>query len=231
MTPVVLFDIDETLIGFRGSVDDAFRAHLAEVAPQAAVDGAWAHWESLGQRYYRRFLAGELSFAEQRRHRTRAFCAGLRIPLGPSEEAADQWLGAFLDRCEELLWAFPDVRPALRTLRAAGYRFGALSNNAHANQHRRLRLVGLREELDALVCCDDVGGLAKPDPRTFHAACRAMGVEPEEAVYIGDDLDVDAQGATAAGLRGYWLNRGGLAARAFPRTVTGLEELARELVG
>jgi len=32
-------------------------------------------------------------------------------------------------------------------------------------------------------------------------------VAPQEAVYVGDDLILDVQGAQRAGLRGVWMNR------------------------
>ena len=52
-------------------------------------------------------------------------------------------------------------------------------------------------------------GCAKPDPRIFQAACTALGVVPGQAIYVGDDLLADVQGARAAGLRSVWLNRSG----------------------
>ena len=36
-----------------------------------------------------------------------------------------------------------------------------------------------------------------------------MGVEPGAAWFIGDDVEADARGAEAAGLRGIWLDRQG----------------------
>ncbi|HBZ05066.1 MAG TPA: hydrolase, partial [Massilia sp.] len=45
------------------------------------------------------------------------------------------------------------------------------------------------------------------DPAIFHAGCAALGVAPHEAVYVGDDLILDVQGAQRAGLRAVWMNR------------------------
>ena len=50
---------------------------------------------------------------------------------------------------------------------------------------------------------------AKPDPRTSELACLRLGVPARAAVYVGDQREVDALAATAAGLRGIWLNRNG----------------------
>jgi putative hydrolase of the HAD superfamily len=54
-------------------------------------------------------------------------------------------------------------------------------------------------------------GAAKPHARIFQAACERFGVEPGDAVYVGDRLDTDAIGAASAGLRGVWLDRNGAA--------------------
>src|SRR5262249_39854330 len=88
MVRVVIFDVDDTLIDFRGAVAAGFRDYLADVAPDiAASDGdeARAHWDRLGDRYFARYLAGELTFPEQRRHRTLAFCADYQIVIDPGD--------------------------------------------------------------------------------------------------------------------------------------------------
>ena len=43
----------------------------------------------------------------------------------------------------------------------------------------------------------------------FVEACRRLGTEPGRTAYVGDELDVDARAAVAAGLRGIWVDRPG----------------------
>jgi putative hydrolase of the HAD superfamily len=50
-------------------------------------------------------------------------------------------------------------------------------------------------------------GVAKPDSRIFHYACSIAGVQPERALHIGDDPELDLIGARRAGLQGAWLVR------------------------
>ena len=57
-----------------------------------------------------------------------------------------------------------------------------------------------------LGCIDDLG-FGKPDPRIWHLACERLGVPPGRTAYVGDELDIDARAACAAGLRGVWLDR------------------------
>jgi len=92
---------------------------------------------------------------------------------------------------------------ALRTLGALarrGIRLGIISNF-----DTRLRGLYNRFALDrmfaVLVCSAEVE-LEKPDPAIFTLACDCAGVRPNEAVHVGDDLEVDVAGARAAGLVG-----------------------------
>lgn len=50
--------------------------------------------------------------------------------------------------------------------------------------------------------------LGKPSPEFFHLAVRDMGLEPEEAVMIGDDAEFDVSAAIMAGLQGILVRTG-----------------------
>ncbi len=54
--------------------------------------------------------------------------------------------------------------------------------------------------VDAIVDSSQVG-FAKPDPRIFHAALRAMDTTAEETVHVGDSLSADVRGAVGVGIR------------------------------
>lgn len=47
----------------------------------------------------------------------------------------------------------------------------------------------------------------KPDAEIFHRACRRLGVEPAEAVHVGDSVAEDLEGARGAGLHALLLDR------------------------
>jgi putative hydrolase of the HAD superfamily len=52
-----------------------------------------------------------------------------------------------------------------------------------------------------------VEGVEKPDPAIFRLALDRMGVEPAEAVYVGDSVQFDVEPATALGMVGVLLDR------------------------
>ncbi|MBK4734859.1 HAD family hydrolase [Noviherbaspirillum pedocola] len=95
---------------------------------------------------------------------------------------------------------FPDVHPVLDRLR------GRLLLGSISNGVADLETIGMAHYFKASVAAHRFG-TAKPDPAIFHAGCEALGVAPEEAVYVGDDPLLDVEGAQKAGLRAVWLKR------------------------
>jgi putative hydrolase of the HAD superfamily len=97
---------------------------------------------------------------------------------------------------------YEDVLPALAELGALAV-IGTISNG-----NADLETIGLAHHFQFSLSAS-AHGSAKPDPAIFLAACAALGVAPQEAVYVGDDILLDVQGAQRAGLRAVWLNRTG----------------------
>jgi putative hydrolase of the HAD superfamily len=96
---------------------------------------------------------------------------------------------------------FDDALPTLDFL-ADRFPVVALSNG-NADLHR----IGLSRFFRASIHAREFG-VGKPDPRIFHAAAGAAGVQPEEVLHVGDDMMLDVLGALNAGMQAAWLNRG-----------------------
>lgn len=112
---------------------------------------------------------------------------------------ADQAMAVFADARNQVS-LYDDVVPALKVL-SQRVLLGSVSNG-----FADLREIGLASHFRTSIAAREFG-CAKPDPRIFLAACDALGVAPHEALYVGDDLLLDVQGAQQAGLRGAWMNR------------------------
>lgn len=97
---------------------------------------------------------------------------------------------------------YDDVLPGLLRLKGR-VRIGSVTNG-----NADLQTIGLARHFDASVSAPAFG-IAKPDPRIFREACNLLGVAPQEALYVGDDLLLDVQAAQRAGLRAVWMNRVG----------------------
>lgn len=67
--------------------------------------------------------------------------------------------------------------------------------------HDKLAALGLAGRFDVVVSAVDADVDAfKPDPRGYLAAAAQWGVPPQSVLYVGDRMEVDAQGAIAAGM-------------------------------
>jgi len=93
---------------------------------------------------------------------------------------------------------FDDTLETLERLRAAGYRLGIISN-WNENLPNELSQLGLDRYFDFVVVSSLVG-VAKPSPEIFHIALERAGCQPEEALYVGDNVMDDCLGARRAGL-------------------------------
>lgn len=221
----VLWDIDDTLFDYGGAERAGMRAHLAhEGLPDGydSVEQALDRWRDLTVRHWQRFAAGEVDFPGQRWDRVRDF---LGLPLPDAE--AEEWFERHRLHYEAAWALFPDAVPALDGL-AGGYRHAVLSNSAFDHQDRKLRALGVRDRFEVLLCAVELG-VSKPEAAAFQAACDALGLPPHEVAYVGNEPDIDARGATEAGLLGIWLDRPGTGGRPDLTRITGLAELAATL--
>ena len=100
---------------------------------------------------------------------------------------------------------YDDVLPGLLRLKGRAL-LGSISNG-----NADLHTIGLSHHFKVSVAAHQLG-CAKPEAAIFHAACTQLGVAPQDAVYVGDDVLLDVRGAQQAGLRAVWLNRNGSSA-------------------
>ena len=114
---------------------------------------------------------------------------------------------------------FPAAVDILAEL-AENYTLAALTNG-NADFER----LGLDRYFAFGYCAAEVGA-KKPDPAMFERAMVHAGVEPAEAVHVGDHAVDDVQGAAAVGMATIWVNLAG-ADESPPATatVTRLEDV------
>jgi putative hydrolase of the HAD superfamily len=118
---------------------------------------------------------------------------------------------------------YPDVLPALEDLRGRGVTL-VVASNWDCSLPEWLGPAGITELVDGVVTSAEVGA-PKPDVRVFERALAIAGAEPSEALHVGDKVDNDVEGATAAGVRAVLLQREGEPPRGL-EAVRSLRELA-----
>lgn len=116
----------------------------------------------------------------------------------PSEKAL-QALDVFV-QARQVVTLFDDALSFLDAI-AARFPVAALSNG-----FADVGIVGIGKYFTTSVSAHLVG-IAKPDRRIFDITARALGVANEEVLHIGDDFELDVQGALAAGMQAYYVSR------------------------
>ena len=100
---------------------------------------------------------------------------------------------------------YPDVRPTMTTLAAAGYRLAIFGNQP---ARRTLDLQALELPVETIAMSDEME-LAKPDPAYYARVLELLGGPSSTSVaHVGDRMDNDVLPAAAAGLRSIWIRRG-----------------------
>jgi len=116
---------------------------------------------------------------------------------------ADEFRRHFVERADQLMAdrtkLFAAVPGVLQRLRSAGLRLGLVSTKFRYRLEDILRRDGLLQLFDVIVGSDDVRE-PKPDPEGLRHALAQLGVDPEDAIYVGDSV-VDAETAARAGVR------------------------------
>ncbi len=122
---------------------------------------------------------------------------------------------AFLEECEESYWdtvqnqtfLFPETLDTLEKLSLACRL--ALITNTQGQKNTGKHRISLFPDLDrffrVVVVAGEAGIPAKPDPSPFLVCLERLGIEPSEAVYVGDDWRIDICGARNAGIDPVWL--------------------------
>jgi putative hydrolase of the HAD superfamily len=203
-----LIDIDDTLLDNKSAIRHAISRIAAAYLPSDTdIDEAAAFFRADRHGRYRAFSRGEIDSRTQRKLRAEDLHAHFGGPAFADDDAMTTWIREFDDAYRDGWQVHVDALPFLATLDALGLPYGVLSKARRAQQVAKMAKVGLAH-IPLLVCVDDFG-FGKPDPRVFEEACRLLGTEPSETLYVGDEFDIDAAAAVHAGLIGVWLDRPG----------------------
>jgi putative hydrolase of the HAD superfamily len=102
---------------------------------------------------------------------------------------------------------YPEVKDVLSELRLRGLKIGLISNGYEEEINLILEKVNLaKATLDVIVGVDTIRQV-KPSPDIFKYAISKLDVKPEEAIFVGDTVDVDYRGAENAGLHALLIDR------------------------
>ena len=208
--PVVILDLDDTIINFTGMAEELWRVICDESAPGMGLDGATLHaalmtervafWADPALNQFGRHNLGEAS----RMVVGRAFAA---LGAGTTEQAA-ALARQYSERRHDLIHLHEESIATIETLRERGHRLAMITNGGAESQRAKIVRFDLAKHFDYILVEGEFGH-GKPDERVYRHVLMELGVEARDTMMVGDDLERDVAGPQKVGMRGVWVDRAG----------------------
>lgn len=167
-------------------------------------------------------------------YRTAAWTKGLAA-LGIDDANLGEELGErFVAERKEAPYLYEDTFAVLDELKGK-YQLVLLTNGAPSLQNLKLEITPeIAPYFDHIIISGDFGK-GKPDASIFEYVMEKAGIQAEEAIMVGDNLNTDILGSSRVGMRNVWINRennvpNGVVTPTYEiDSLTALVELVKEL--
>ncbi len=116
------------------------------------------------------------------------------------------------------VFLLPDAIETLACL-SRSFPLHIITNGFEEVQHIKLETSGMGRFFDQVIT-SEAAGVKKPDPGIFKFALQKARAKANESLMVGDDLEVDVEGARAAGMDAVFFN---------PQQLNGWKSEAREI--
>jgi putative hydrolase of the HAD superfamily len=198
----VLFDLDNTLVHRRRSIDAYADVFVRHYASHLNIDDPALVAELIASQDNGGYLPADSPHPNIRT----AVASGLsellhwRHPVNEAELAA-HWVEHFPARTVEM----PGAHTLIKALLERRITIAIISNGTQRSRERTLACLPFAQHVTLLVS-SEAAGWRKPDPGIFLHAAQALGVEPGQCIYVGDHPINDVRGAASAGMTPVWLS-------------------------
>jgi phosphoglycolate phosphatase len=180
---MILIDVDGTLVDSVPDLAYCVDAMMERLGRPPRGEAAVRNWVGNGvERLVRRALIGQLDGEPDEADFERAYPVFLEL---------------YRENTSKRSVLYPGIREGLDYLAAAGYPLGCVTNKAAQFTEPLLRDLGVRDSF-SIVISGDTLPRRKPDPMPLLHAAEFFGVEPADALMVGDSVS-DVKAARAAG--------------------------------
>ena len=210
---VIYFDAVGTLFGVKGSVGEQYAKVAADFGVKLDADlinrSFYQSFQSAPKIAFPDLPQSDIPIAEYEWWRSLAektfSQTGDLIKFADFEDFFKALYAYFASA--EPWFVYEEVRLALDTWQKQEITLGVLSN-FDSRIYKVMAALDLADYFKSITISTEVGA-AKPDTQIFEAALSKHQIDgsPNLAWHIGDSFGEDYQGATAAGITAFWLNR------------------------
>ena len=208
LSPVIIFDLDDTIIADSEMSERCWEKVCATFAPRLGD----APGDTL-LKTIREIRRGNLA----RRERLETRGSDLRTVRQNLLSSAFDFLGindaslvqemtdSYMGLKSEIVQPYPGAKDILRRLKQDGIRLAMITNGPASEQQAKINRADLGRLFESIVIEGEFG-VGKPDPRVFRHTLERMQVRADEAWMVGDNLVNDVGGAQAVGIYGVWVD-------------------------
>jgi len=125
-----------------------------------------------------------------------------KLPEGNRAILVAAAVSAYHDTKYRSLFPFRDVPPVLARIQAGtDLTLGVITDGLELKQAEKLVRLGVIEWIDtrAIFISDQIG-ISKPNEKLYLRACESIGIEPTQAMHVGDHPDNDIAPAQSVGM-------------------------------
>jgi HAD superfamily hydrolase (TIGR02253 family) len=190
MIRAIIFDLDNTLTDFM---------KMKRAAIDAAVDGMMDAGlaltrEEVSSRIYQVYAREGIEYQQ-------VFDIFLNEALGRIDyKILSSGIVAYRRARDSYLVLYPHVNLTLLELIKRGLKLAVVSDAPRLQAWMRLAHLQLHHLFDTVVAFEDTGE-RKPSPKPFQRAIEFLGIQPAQAIMVGDWPERDVVGASQVGIR------------------------------
>ena len=191
----ITFDLDNTLVQYERSPGTVLQATFDRLGLEPIFSV---------EQYYDRYDEFAERCDSMNQLRTECF-ATLAAENGYESQLGRDVADVFSDeRDQSRVELLPSAERVLSTL-SQDYQLAIVTNGAQDAQWQKIDAVNLEQWVDKVVIAGHETP-PKPDPEPFHHVVQSLHTTPATTVHVGDSLETDIAGATAAGLDSVWIS-------------------------
>lgn len=203
----ILFDLDNTLLNYSmselKSMQQTVKEHQLVENEAFKWESFWSLYRTINFHYWNERINKSYTIFEVLEYSFHDTLTQLGMDHADSKALADLYWNAFCAACD-----FEDHAKETLSALHGHYQLAIISNGIGEAQRSRLTAGGLSHYFDALIVSDEVG-YWKPDKEIFEEALARLDIKHSEALFIGDSLHDDYNGAVNAGIDFCYYNRNG----------------------
>jgi putative hydrolase of the HAD superfamily len=203
----ILFDLDDTIISagprslMMQTVTEEF-AHLLPMPPRTAGEALEAAYQAFWSDETRHG-AWRMRIREARIHIVEQLFETWRPNAPQLTREVARAFGERIHALREENACFPGAVETIDELRARGVKLALVTNGAAEPQRQKVARFDLARRFDH-VQIEGEAGFGKPAERAYRHALQALGVTPQQAWMVGDNLEWEVAAPQRLGIFAIW---------------------------